>query len=320
MRQRSTIQSVTRFYVTEADRLRRQRRHHYSSRGRQWIENELAYPVEEVTADAVGDGVGDDLVLVIGQWRPRWDRRMVVAGMTDCPMLIDNTVTCTIVADQGDARLSMAHDVGRSRSAATRNECANARGGAAPKSVCLLASTRSSDLGDGDLRGRGADRQHHSRSGISEITCRIEGAPDPDALREQGRARLDRLLDLAIRWNLPVALHAPHGAAADALDALKQHGVERAVFHWHKAPAAVTRAIVDAGYLVSVTPDLVSRDRDRDLVTGVPLDALLVEAYRSTASSKAQVQPDSPAVPVAKLAPAGRGVMFSFDQRRSSSI
>ena len=117
--------------------------------------------------------------------------------------------------------------------------------------------------------------------GIGEIGLpwySLEGAADPDALREQGRARLDRLLDLAIRWNLPVALHAPHGAAADAFDALKRHGVERAVFHWHKAPAAVTRAIVDAGYLVSVTPDLVSRDRDRDLVTGVPLDALLVES------------------------------------------
>src|SRR5437867_3457979 len=68
------------------------------------------------------------------------------------------------------------------------------------------------------------------------------------------------------------------GAAADALEELQHHGVERAVFHWHKAPAAVTRAIVDAGYLVSVTPDVVSRDRDRDLVAGVPLEALLVES------------------------------------------
>jgi TatD DNase family protein len=117
--------------------------------------------------------------------------------------------------------------------------------------------------------------------GIGEIGLpwySLDGAPDPDALRARGRARLDRLLDLAVRWNLPVALHAPHGAAADALEALKNHGVERAMFHWHKAPVAVTRAIIDAGYMVSVTPDLVSRDRDRDLVTGVPLDALLVES------------------------------------------
>ena len=107
---------------------------------------------------------------------------------------------------------------------------------------------------------------------------RLGTTADADEIKERGRARLDRLLDLAIRWNLPVALHAPHGAAADALDALRDHGVERAVFHWHKAPASVTRAIIDAGFLVSVTPDVVSRDRDRDLVNGVPLDQLLVES------------------------------------------
>ena len=61
-------------------------------------------------------------------------------------------------------------------------------------------------------------------------------------------------------------------------DALKRPGVERAVFHWHKAPLDVTRAIVDAGYLVSVTPEVVYRERDRELVEAVPLDSLLVES------------------------------------------
>ena len=86
----------------------------------------------------------------------------------------------------------------------------------------------------------------------------------------RGRAALDRMLALAARYDLPVALHAPHGAAVGALEALKRHGIERAVFHWHKAPAEVTRAIVDAGYFVSVTPEVVYRERDRDLVERVP--------------------------------------------------
>src|SRR5438132_11507740 len=156
---------------------------------------------------------------------------------------------------------------------------------AAPKAVwpCLGFHPDRTELTDEDLeRVEAQIVAHHSRIvGIGEIGLpwySLEGAPDPDALKARGRARLDRLLDLAMRWNLPVALHAPHGAAADALEVLKHHGVERAVFHWHKAPPVVTRAIIDAGYLVSVTPDLVSRDRDRDLVTGVPLDALLVES------------------------------------------
>ena len=35
---------------------------------------------------------------------------------------------------------------------------------------------------------------------------------------------------------------------------------------------------MDAGFFVSVTADIVSRERDREMVMGVPLDALLVES------------------------------------------
>ena len=123
---------------------------------------------------------------------------------------------------------------------------------------------------------------HHARLvALGEIGlpwyC-LEGATDAAGLMTRGRGRLKRLLKLAVRYDLPVILHAPHGAALGALEALKAHGVDRAVFHWHKAPAEVTRAIVDAGYLVSVTPEVVYRARDRELVEAVPLEYLLVES------------------------------------------
>jgi len=106
----------------------------------------------------------------------------------------------------------------------------------------------------------------------------LAGAGDAAGLMTRGRHRLARLLKLAARYDLPVILHAPHGAAAGALDALRAQGIERAVFHWHKAPLEVTRAIVEAGYLVSVTPEVVYRGRDRELVEAVPLESLLVES------------------------------------------
>jgi len=106
----------------------------------------------------------------------------------------------------------------------------------------------------------------------------LQSSSDPEATMERGRARLNRLLALAGRYDLAVALHAPHGAAAGALEALKRHGIERAVFHWHKAPPDVTRDIVEAGYFVSLGPEVVYRERDRDLATSVPLDSLLVES------------------------------------------
>ena len=106
----------------------------------------------------------------------------------------------------------------------------------------------------------------------------LEDRSDAAERMTLARGRLDRLLRLAARYDLAVALHAPHGAAVGALEALKRHRIERAVFHWHKASADTTRAIVDAGYLISVTPEVVYRERDREMVEHVPLDSLLVES------------------------------------------
>ena len=138
-------------------------------------------------------------------------------------------------------------------------------------------------LGDADLEEVEAQvLANHSRMvALGEVGLpwySLEGAADPVLLMTRGRGRLGRLLRLANRFDLPVILHAPHAAAAHALEALKDAHVERAVFHWHKAPADVTRDIVAAGYLVSVTPEVVYRDRDRELVEMVPLDSLLVES------------------------------------------
>ncbi|MBI4246390.1 MAG: TatD family hydrolase, partial [Candidatus Rokubacteria bacterium] len=168
---------------------------------------------------------------------------------------------------------------------AATNETTLAAAAAAPKAVwaCLGFHPDWTRLTDAELeRVEEQIRLHHARLvGLGEIGLpwySLEEAADPAALMTRGRQRLDRLLVLAARYDLPVALHAPHGAALGALEALKRHGIERAVFHWHKAPAEVTRAIVDAGYVVSVTPEIVYRERDREMVAAVPLDALLVES------------------------------------------
>jgi TatD DNase family protein len=138
-------------------------------------------------------------------------------------------------------------------------------------------------LTEGDLEVVEAQvTEHHARIvALGEVGLpwyALEGAGDPAGLVARGRARLDRLLRLATRFDLPVVLHAPHAAAAEALDALQAAAVERAVFHWHKASAEVTRAIVEAGHFLSVTPEVVYRERDRELVESVPLDSLLVES------------------------------------------
>ena len=98
---------------------------------------------------------------------------------------------------------------------------------------------------------------------------------------EQARQReafLHALVQAAARLALPVVLHAPHATAAVALEIVKRYQPPGAVFHWHKSPPETTRAICQAGYYISVTPEVCYRDRDRQLVQMVPLENLLLES------------------------------------------
>jgi TatD DNase family protein len=124
-------------------------------------------------------------------------------------------------------------------------------------------------------------RQEHSRLvAIAEVGLpwyTVRERPDRQALIAAGEPRLRPFLRLARELDLAVVLHAPHDAAAHALALLRTEGVERAVFHWHKASPAVTRAIVEHGYYISVTPETCYRARDRELVADVPVTHLVIE-------------------------------------------
>ena len=105
----------------------------------------------------------------------------------------------------------------------------------------------------------------------------VRDRPDRDGLIAAGEPRLRGFLQLARELDLAVVLHAPHDTAGRALALLKAEGVARAVFHWHKATPAVTRAIVEQGYYISITPEICYRQRDQELVAAVPLSHLVIE-------------------------------------------
>lgn len=155
----------------------------------------------------------------------------------------------------------------------------------APKAVWPALGFHPDRVGLGDTEFEQVEaqvREHHARIvALGEVGLpwySLRGDPDPAARQARGRLWLERLVALAAQYDLPLSLHAPHGAAAEALALLRRYGIDRAVFHWHKAPAEITRAIVDAGYCVGVTPEVVYRARDRELVAAVPLESLVVES------------------------------------------
>ena len=122
---------------------------------------------------------------------------------------------------------------------------------------------------------------HRGRvAALGEVGLPHYALQDGSMTAEQARrheAFLHALVKGATSLGLPVLLHAPHAAADKALAIVRRCEPPGAVFHWHKGSRKTTTAICDAGYFVSVTPEVCYRQRDRDLVRATPLRNLLVE-------------------------------------------
>ncbi|WP_216828373.1 TatD family hydrolase [Alkalihalobacterium elongatum] len=84
-------------------------------------------------------------------------------------------------------------------------------------------------------------------------------------------------VDIAKEEKLPLAIHAVHSQAEQALTILKQLPEVQAHFHWLKAPEQVVKRIVAAGHFISVTPEICYRERDQKLAKMVPITQLLIE-------------------------------------------
>jgi TatD DNase family protein len=118
----------------------------------------------------------------------------------------------------------------------------------------------------------------HSICAIGEVGLPYYG-PSAAMPERQALARdaLESAAALACELDLAIILHAPHESAAAALQIVRAAGVRRAVFHWHKSSAAITRSILDAGFFVSLTPEVAWRERDRELARLAPLDLIVLE-------------------------------------------
>ncbi|MFZ2061770.1 MAG: TatD family hydrolase [Candidatus Binatus sp.] len=97
------------------------------------------------------------------------------------------------------------------------------------------------------------------------------------AVLDAAKVTLARFAHAAAALDLPLILHAPHARAAEALAIIREAGVRRAVFHWHKSDEQTTRAIFNAGYFISLTPEVAYRARDQDLARMLPANRILVE-------------------------------------------
>jgi TatD DNase family protein len=107
------------------------------------------------------------------------------------------------------------------------------------------------------------------------------------------REVFEKLLSTARRWDRPVIVHSrfSHGRS---LDMVAGAGLSRAVFHWYSGPLDVLEKLLDAGYMVSATPAVVSSPAHRAAMAYAPLERIMIEtdapvAYQGIKSEPADL-------------------------------
>ncbi|QKY70137.1 TatD family hydrolase [Lentibacillus sp. CBA3610] len=103
---------------------------------------------------------------------------------------------------------------------------------------------------------------------------RQEGKADK---REAYMAILRMFIQKAVELDKPVVLHAIYDDAPVVCDLLEKHSSIKAHFHWFKGDARTVERMARNGYFVSVTPDIVYKEKTRKLVRQYPLEKMMVE-------------------------------------------
>lgn len=88
---------------------------------------------------------------------------------------------------------------------------------------------------------------------------------------------LERMIQRAASYNKPIILHAIYEDAPLVCDLLEKHNISRAHFHWFKGDSHTIQRMVTNGYCISVTPEVLYKEKIKNVVKQYPLDQLMVE-------------------------------------------
>lgn len=99
----------------------------------------------------------------------------------------------------------------------------------------------------------------------------------PDLQHEAYIELLEYFIVKAKEYNKPVVLHAVYEDAPIVCSILEKHSVKQAHFHWFKGDSKTIERMIQNGYFISVTPDVLYEAEIQQLVQKYPLDKIMVE-------------------------------------------
>lgn len=87
----------------------------------------------------------------------------------------------------------------------------------------------------------------------------------------------EQFIITAKRYDLPLNLHIVYEDTAIALELLNKHQIPKAQFHWFKASPPMLEKLLATPYFISLTPDILTNPKTRQVARQCPLERLLIE-------------------------------------------
>ncbi|PLS01832.1 TatD family hydrolase [Neobacillus cucumis] len=88
---------------------------------------------------------------------------------------------------------------------------------------------------------------------------------------------LEEFIVSANKWEKPIVLHAVYEDAPVVCNLLEKHSVSKAHFHWFKGDEKTIKRMIQNGYHISVTPEIVYKEKIQKLVQTYPLEQMMIE-------------------------------------------
>ena len=88
---------------------------------------------------------------------------------------------------------------------------------------------------------------------------------------------LVEFIQLAKSLDKPIVLHAVYDDAPVVCDLLEKHSITKAHFHWFKGDDITVTRMARNGYFISVTPEIVYKEKIQKLVGSYSLEQIMVE-------------------------------------------
>ncbi|QED46908.1 TatD family hydrolase [Cytobacillus dafuensis] len=121
------------------------------------------------------------------------------------------------------------------------------------------------------------DRHQDEMIAVGEVGLPYYLRQEQDLERAPYLELLEEMTVKSKIWQKPLVLHAVYEDAKMVCDLLEKHSISKAHFHWFKGDEHTIDRMIQNGYFISITPDVLYENEIKELVKKYPLEQIMVE-------------------------------------------